>query len=178
MKNTIKILSLTVATLFALSVSSSFAAGFAVLDIEKIAKESKAVHDIQGKVSKKQDDFQKEITKKQSDLESDQKKLEAKKTILSKEAFEKEQKAFEKKIDSLKDLVEKRQNSLKKASTEAMNKVNDKMKEIITEIAKDKELNLILPSSQVVFSAESLDISAEVLEKLNKKVTKMDVKFE
>ncbi len=177
MKN-FKISLLAVAALFALNVSNSFAGEIAILDIEKIAKESKAVHDIQARVSKKQDEFQKEITKKQADLESDQKKLEAKKNILSKEAFEKEQKAFEKKIDALKELVEKRQNALKKASTDSMAKVNDKMKDIIGEIAKEKGLNLILPASQVVFSADSLDISAEVLEKLNKKVTKIEVKFE
>ncbi len=178
MKHKLKISLLAVSALFALSLSNSFAGDIAVLDIEKIAKESKAVHDIQVKVSKKQDEFQKEISKKQAELESDQKKLEAKKTTFSKEGFEKEQKAFEKKIDALKELVDKRQNSLKKASADSMAKVNDKMKEIISEIAKAKELNLIVPSSQVVFSADSLDISAEVLEKLNKKVTKIDVKFE
>lgn len=173
-----KFLSLTTFSLLAFGVSNVFASGIAVLDIERIAKESKAVHDIQAKVSKKQDEFQKEITKKQTEVESDQKRLEAKKTTFSKEGFEKEQKAFEKKIDALKELVEKRQNSLKKASADSMVKVNDKMKDIISEIAKEKELNLIIPSSQVVFSADSLDISAEVLEKLNKKVTKVDVKFE
>ena len=178
MKQKFKIASLTAAALFVFNLSSAFANEVAVLDIEKIAKESKAVHDIQARVSKKQDEFQKEITKKQTDLESEQKKLEAKKNILSKEAFEKEQKSFEKKIDALKELVDKRQNTLKKASTDSMAKVNDKMKDIIGEIAKEKGLNLILPASQVVFSADSLDISAEVLEKLNKKVTKIDVKFE
>ena len=42
------------AFLFTLGLSNSFAAtDIAVLDIEKIAKEAKAVHDIQNKVSRK-----------------------------------------------------------------------------------------------------------------------------
>lgn len=162
----------------ALSAANSFAANIAVLDIEKIAKEAKAVHDIQGKVAKKQEDYQKEINKKQAELESDQKKLENKKNILAKEAFEKEQKEFEKKIETLKVFVEKKQNSLKKASTDGMAKVNDKMKDIIAEMAKEKDLQVILPASQVVFSVDNLNITEEVLEKLNKKITKVDVKFE
>lgn len=166
---------LAIFALFAFS--SSFAGEIAVLDIEKIAKESKAVHDIQNQVSKKQDQFQKEITKKQSSLESDQKKLEAKRNILSKEAFEKEQKSFESKIEELKELVDSRQATLKKASADSMSEVNDKMKDIIGEIAKEKALTLIIPSSQVVFSVDSLDISDEVLERLNKKVKKIRVKF-
>lgn len=178
MKQKLTIAVLAICALFAMNLGNAFANEIAVLDIEKIAKESKAVHDIQNKVTKKQEEFQKEITKKQTSLESDQKKLEAKKNILSKEALEKEQKEFEKKIDSLKELVDKRQNSLKKASADSMAKVNDKMKEIIAEIAQERALTLILPTSQVVFSADKLDISSEVLEKLNKKVTKIDVKFE
>ena len=169
------------AAVFSLALAASNAnAGenIAVLDIEKIAKESKAVHDIQNKVTKKQDEFQKEITKKQESLEAEQKKLEAKKNILSKEAFEKEQKAFEKKIDDLKTFVEKKQNSLKKASADSMSQVNDRMKDIISEVAKEKELTLILPASQIVYSADNSDISAEVLERLNKKITKVSVKFD
>ncbi|MSP33325.1 MAG: OmpH family outer membrane protein [Rickettsiales bacterium] len=178
MNNKLKITLLAAFTTFMLHSASSFAGDIAVLDIEKIAKESKAVHDIQARVSNKQEEFQKEITKEQSKLEAEQKKLESKKSTFSKEGLEKEQKSFEKKVDALKALVEKRQASLKKASADSMAKVNDKMKDIIAEIAKEKQLNLIIPSSQVVFSTESLDISAEVLEKLNKKVTKIDVKFE
>lgn len=178
MKQKITILLSTIATFLTLGAVSSFASDVAVLDIEKIGKESKAVLDIQAKVVKKQEEFRKEITKKQTSLQSDQKKLEAKKNILSKEAFEKEQREFEKKIDSLNELVEKRQNTLKKAQEDSTTKVNDKMKEIITEIAKEKQLSLIIPASQTVFSADNLDISNEVIEKLNKKITKVDVKFD
>ena len=55
MKN--KFLSLAAFSLLAFGMSNSFAGEIAVLDIEKIAKESKAVHYIQAKVSKKQDEF-------------------------------------------------------------------------------------------------------------------------
>ncbi len=87
MKQKLTIAVLAICALFAMNLGNAVANEIAVLDIEKIAKESKAVHDIQNKVTKKQEEFQKEITKKQTSLESDQKKLEAKKNILSKEAF-------------------------------------------------------------------------------------------
>jgi len=176
MKHKITILLASFATLFA--INAACAGEIGVLDIEKIAKESKAVADVQNKVTKKQDEFQKEINKKQAELESDQKKLESKKNILSKEAFEKEQKEFEKKIDALKAFVEKKQASLKKASADGMAKINDKMKDIVADIAKEKQLTIIFPISQVAFSVDSLDISSEVITKLNKDVTKVDVKFE
>jgi len=61
---------------------------------------------------------------------------------------------------------------------ESMSKVNEIIKEIIADIAKDKNYEVIIPASQTVFFNETLDISEEVLKKLDKKFTKVDVKFE
>lgn len=163
---------------FALFAFNASAAGVGILDVEKIVKESSAMRDIQNKVSKKQDEYQKEVTKKQDELESEQKRIEGKKNVLSKEAFEKETKGFEKKIDDLKTFVDKKQNSLKKASMESMSKVNDKIKDIIADISKERELDVIVPASQTLYYKDELDISSEVLKRLNKKITKVDVKFE
>ncbi len=163
---------------FALFSLNATAGGVGILDVEKIIKESAVMRDIQSKVSKKQDEYQKEVTKKQDVLESDQKKLEAKRNILSKDAFEKETKAFEKKIDELKTFVDKKQNSLKKASMDSMGKINDKIKDLIADISKEQDLDIIIPASQTLFYKDQLDISAEVLKRLNKKISKFDVKFE
>ena len=161
-----------------LFVNNASASEIGVLDVEKIVKESSAMRDIQNKISKKQDEYQKEVTKKQNELEADQKRIENKKNVLSKEALEKETKTFEKKIDDLKSFVDKKQNSLKKASLDSMGKVNDKIKEIIADISKEKGLDAIIPASQALYYKDELDISDEVLKKLNKKITKVDVKFE
>ena len=161
-----------------LFIGNAVASEVGVLDVEKIVKESSAMRDIQNKISKKQDEYQKEVTKKQNELEADQKRIESKKNVLSKDALEKETKTFEKKIDDLKNFVEKKQNSLKKASLDSMGKVNDKIKEIIADISKEKNLDAIIPASQTLYYKDELDVSDEVLKRLNKKITKVDVKFE
>lgn len=170
--------------LLILSVVSAFfafnanATSIGVLDVEQIVKESKAMKDIQSKVSAKQDEYQKEVTAKQSDLEKEQKRIEAKKNVLSAEAFDKEAKAFEAKVGALKEFVDKKQNSLKKASLDSMGKVNDKIKDIIAAISKEKNLDVIVPSSQALYYKDELDISEEVLKRLNKEIVKVSVKFE
>jgi Skp family chaperone for outer membrane proteins len=169
---------LTITLISCLAFTNANASNIAILDLEKIIKESKAMRDIQNKVNKRQDEYQKEVTKKQNDLENEQKSIEAKKTVLSKDGFEKEVQKFEKKVDDLKTYVDRKQNSLKKASMESMSKVNEIIKEIIGEISKDKNYEVIIPASQTVFFEDSLDISEEVLKKLDKKITKVEVKFE
>ncbi len=59
-----------------------------------------------------------------------------------------------------------------------MGKVNDKIKDIIADISKEKDLDVIMPSAQALYYKDELDISEEVLTRLNKKITKADVKFE
>ena len=169
---------ITLLALFSFISLNANAGGIGILDVEKIVKESSAMRDIQGKVSKKQDEYQKDVTKKQTSLEAEQKKIESKKNVLSKDALEKENQVFEKKVEDLKAFVEKKQNSLKKASLDGKSKVNDKIKDIIAEISKEKNLDVIIPSQQALYYKDELDISAEVLNKLNKKIIKVDVKFE
>jgi outer membrane protein len=161
-----------------MAISNAKAADIAVLDVENIVKNSAVMKDVQNKVSKKQTEYQKEIDKRQTALEAEGKKLDSKKGILSEEAFNKEQAGFDKKIGDLKDYLEKRQNSLKKASFDAMAKVNDKIRDIIADISKEKKLQLVVPASQTLFYDNEIDISSEVLKRLNAKLTKVDVKFE
>ena len=179
MKHRFLINKIVLTILFAvLTITNSNASSIGILDLEKIIKDSKAMRDIQNKVNKKQDEYQKEVSKKQTDLENEQKTIEGKKSVLSKDGFEKEVQKFEKKVDDLKTFVDRKQNSLKKASMESMSKVNENIKEIIGEIAKDKNFDVIIPASQTVYYADSLDITEEVLKKLDKMITKVDVKFE
>jgi outer membrane protein len=166
------------AAILALFTVNSNASEVAILDVEKIVKESDAMRDIQAKVSKKQEEYQKEVKKKEDELEKEQKRIEGKKSMLSEEALKKEEKEFLEKFDNLKTFVDRKQNSLKKASLEAMSKVNDEIKVIIETIAKEKSLDVIIPASQALYFKDSLDISAEVLEKLNKNLKKVKVTFE
>lgn len=168
---------LTSAIFFAL-ITNSYAETIGIIDVEKIIQESTAIVDIQSKVDKKKSAYESEIEKKQSALQQEQKKIEAKKDVLSQESFEKEVKAFDKKLEDLKTYIDRKQNSLKKASLEAMSKVNDKVKIIVSEVAKEKEFNIVIPASQTVHFDENLDITEEVLKRLNKKISKVDVKFE
>jgi outer membrane protein len=175
--NQIKNLVLLTAFFSFIGFASANATNVAILDIENIVKNSLVMKDIQGKISKKQTEFQKEIDKKQSQLEAENKKLESKKSILAEDAYAKEQATFDKKVGELRDHLEKRQNSLKKASAESLSKVNEKIKEIIVELSKEKKFDIVIPSSQTLYYDETIDISSEVLKRLNKKITKVDVKF-
>lgn len=176
MKTTIKKFSalFLLATFINLGVAN--ASTIAVVDLENVLKNCNAMKDAQNKISKKQAGFQKEIDKKQSALEKESKQIESKKNILSEEAFSKEQIAFGKKVDELRELVNSRQDALKKASLDAISQINDKIKDVVEEIRKEKDLDVIISSSSTIYYKSDLDLSDEVTKRLNKKISKINVK--
>ena len=166
---------LLLVTIFA-NFGTANAQNIAVVDLENVLKNCDAMKDAQQKISKKQSTFQKEIDKKQESLEKESKQINAKKSVLSDDAFAKEQDKFSKKIDDLKEVVNSRQESLKKSSLDAISKINDKVKEVVEEIRKEKNLDVILSSASTIYHNDNLDISSDVIARLNKKISKIDVK--
>ncbi len=147
-----------------------------VVDLESVLKNCDAMKDAGQKISKKQSGFQKEIDKQQAALEKESKQVNSKKGVLSEEAFAKEQEKFSKKVDALKELVNTRQDSLKKVSLDTISKINDKIKESVEEIRKEQNIDVILSSSSTIFYKDELDISADITKKLNKKISKVEIK--
>lgn len=172
-----KYLVLLTSVLILFSFESKAEQKIAVLDVDKIVQESKVMKDVRAKIGKKQDEFQKEISRKQNTLEAEQKKLESRKSVLSKEAYEKEQQVFEKKVEELRVFVDKKQSILKKAQVESMTKINDKMKEVVDKISKTQSIDVILSAAQTLSYKDEIDISDHVLKELDKKIAKLDIKF-
>jgi outer membrane protein len=159
------------------ALSSAKAEKIAILDLENVLKNSDAMKYAQKKISSRQSDYQKEINKKQSSLENEGKKINSKRNVLSKEAFAKEQEKFAVKLEELKEFVDSKQESLKKASLKAVSKINDKLEDVIEDVREEKNIDIIISASSTVFYKESLDISSDVLKRLNKKITKVSVSF-
>lgn len=158
--------------------SNASSSKIAVINVDETLNKSLVLKDINLKIDKKKEEFQKEVSKKQEDLESEQKKLESRKKLLTKEKFDKEAQEFVKKVENFKAEIENRENILKKASFDALNKVTIELKAIVDDIAKDKSIDVVVNSNQIVFAKEDIDISNQAREALDKKISKVDVIFE
>ena len=74
--------------------------------------------------------------------------------------------------------ADKKQNSLNKASLDAIGKINDQVKKVVKDISEEKQIDVVIGSSQIVFSNKNvLDISSDVVARLNKTITKVEIKF-
>jgi outer membrane protein len=150
----------------------------AVVDIQRVMKDSTAAKDVREQLEKKQKSFQAEITKKEEALQEEDKELGKKRSVLSKEAFEEKASAFRTKATDVQKDVQSKKALLDSAFENSLNDIQKVVTDIIKDLSNEKGFLLAMPSSQILYTDSGLDISSEVLKRLNEKLPKLEVKFE
>lgn len=157
--------------------SPAFAGGVGIINIEKIMKESKAAQSIRTQLQDKQKGFQADLDSKQKQLQAEDQSLVKQKNTLSKDAFEKKVKDFQAKAAGAEREIQTKKAALDKAFTAALKEVQDKVIGISKEIADAKDMDLVVSSSQVLYGKPSLDITDDVLKKLDASLPSVQVKI-
>ena len=148
----------------------------AVFDAQSVITNSIAAKNANDVLQKRKDQFQQEITKKEKELDLEKRKIKGKKEILSEERYQEEVAKFGIKFENFKNYVEERQIILKNASSEVLVEIEEVLRDIINDIAKEQNIDLILPSEGVIFSKDEFDVSPLALTRLNKNLKKITIK--
>lgn len=157
--------------------NSKFSVNIAIVDVQLILEKSLAISGIREFVYAINQNIQNEFSKKESELKKAEEEIFKKKSTLNEEDFNKEVSEFEKELSvTQKDLQDKRLR-LEQAHSEAIQKVHTKTIEIITQLSKKYNFNLVLPSSQVLFAEDRLNITQEVLSILNNTLKEVKVSY-
>ncbi len=149
----------------------------AVVNIQYVMKESTAARNVREQLENKQKSFQADITKKEEALQKEDKELGKQKSVLAKAAFDEKLRAFRTKATDVQKDVQSKKAMLDSAFEQALNDIQKVVTDIISDISKEKGFAIAIPTSQILFADTKLDISSEVLERLNKKLPKLEVKF-
>lgn len=142
----------------------------AVLDVQKILRDSSAMKNIREQVIKYGSTFEKEIEKERNEIRSTNQELARQRTILSPDAFAEKRRLFEEKVVGVQRLVQQRQRELDASRNKAMAEVNKVYTEIVAKLAAERNLAVILRKVQTVFTVSTLDVTQEILSRLNNKL--------
>lgn len=148
----------------------------AVIDYQRILLEAAASKSIAEQMDSRRKAFQDEIGKEEQRLHEARKALSKQRSVLSDEAFETKQGEFETEYAGVRELAADRRKQLEDASAEAINEVKGALIEIVTSIAEERGFNLVLPSSQILFFSRQIDLTDEVLSKLDARLSKVAVR--
>ena len=150
----------------------------AVVDFRGVLAKSEAARNIRSAVDEKRQELRKYFLEVENGLRDEQKDLSKKRSIVTAEAFEQRARKLKEKAQSAQKLAQTSNQKLKKSFDQAMDKVQKELLRIVAEVAEESGVGVVLFRSAIVIAVKKLDISKEVLQRLNKKLPEVKVRFE
>ena len=150
----------------------------AVVDFRGVLAKSEAARNIRSAVDEKRQELRKYFLEVENSLREEQQSLSKKRSIVTAEAFEKRARKLKAKAQSAQKLAQTSNQKLKKSFDQAMDKVQKELLRIVAEVAEESGVGVVLFRSAIVIAVKKLDISKEVLQRLNKKLPDVKVRFE
>ena len=150
----------------------------AVVDFRGVLAKSEAARNIRSAVDVKREELRKYFLEVENSLRDEQKDLSKKRSIVTAEAFEQRARKLKEKAQSAQKLAQTSNQKLKKSFDQAMDKVQKELLRIVAEVAEESGVGVVLFRSAIVIAVKKLDISKEVLQRLNKKLPEVKVRFE
>ncbi len=139
----------------------------AVIDYQRILRDAAAARSIRDQIEARRKSYQDEISKQELRLHEADKAVAKQHSLLTAEAFAEKRREYEQEVAEVQKMVQDRRRELDNVSAAALNEVKKALIEVVTSIADERGFNLVLPSSDVLFFARKIDLTDEVLTKLD-----------
>ena len=143
-----------------------------VIDLQKVLETSSAGKLIQAALKKQKDKMESDLKVKGTEIEKISKRLERESMVMSKEMREEKEREQRIKINDFKSLQKKYRSDLQKLEVQLMNQLQKDVKELVDAIGKKNGYLLIVNKYTVLYSPRSIDITDDLIKKLNAKTAK------
>ena len=146
----------------------------AVIDVGAVERQSVAWESLRAQIESRRAAFQGQLVEQQNALEAEQRELLAQQNVLTPEAFQTKQQEFRQKLAQLQALGRQRKQELDRLYASARRQIREKLREVVSEIAAERGVNLMLNMSRedrtVSFVDNALIVTEEALTRLNEKI--------
>lgn len=173
------VVSLAVALGLSLSAVAAQAAGPAVIlvvDTQGVFAQSKAGQSIRSQYEEQVKKIMADGKKTDDALQADAKKLQEERSLLSQEDLQKRVQSLQQRTGEFQQSIQIKQQGLQLGVQRAESQVEAALRPIFAEIMKEQKATLLLDQAVVLAGGADLDISAEVLRRLNEKLARVEVK--
>ncbi|MEM7224211.1 MAG: OmpH family outer membrane protein [Pseudomonadota bacterium] len=145
----------------------------AILDVERIYLTASAARALKKDINTRSQPARDALAKRESQLVQENTQLSRQRSVLSQEVYAQKSQDLAQKLAQLerdsRDLRERQEDQLKKGLLE----IQVVVKDVVQEIADEKGFDLVLANRVVMLQADTLDITQETLDRLDKKLPKI-----
>lgn len=157
---------------------SVFAQGIATLNYVKLENQSKVSKNIAEQIQERQKKLEIEVSDIQKTVQKKVEELEKARSVLTGKALEQKRESLQKELMKMEENLKKKAQKLEEIKNEALITVNEKIKSISAEIAKEKNYDAVIAEAGVVYAKPELDITDDVLKELDKKLPKLKINWD
>lgn len=140
---------------------------FAIIDVQKILRESTAVRGLTARIESERQAYQAELRKKEEAVRAADQELARQRSILTADAYAAKRRDLEQQMAGLQREVRERKRALDQAFGQGMNRIQTELAKVAAEIADQNGLDLILSKATVVIVKPEFEFTAEALKRLN-----------
>jgi outer membrane protein len=148
-----------------------------VVDVQSLLQNSKSAKMVRQQIEGKRNEYAKEISQQEETLRQERDALQRQQSSLSADALNQKGREFQAKVNELDRNVQSKRQALERSNAEALEKIQEVMLKIITDIAKDRKANLVFQRSELVLFDQGFDVTDEVLQKLDDQLPTLTVNF-
>ena len=149
-----------------------------VLDLNKVLLDAKAAKNAAEEIEKIAQDIENELKSSDENMIKEQNKLIEAQSIMAPEAFEIKRKEYEEKVQNYNIERQNKLISVDKLVESSRNEILNNLKPILEDMSDKKGITVILEKGTVLLNAETMDITDEVIKRLNKDLPKIKVSLE
>jgi outer membrane protein len=139
----------------------------AVINYQRVMAEAKAPASIRDQVDARRKVLQDAIAKERQRLVTAEKELAKQRAVLSAEAFDERRGEFDKKVDDVEKSLQERGRRIERQAASALNEVRDAIIRIVGGLSEERGFNIVLPSSGVLLFSPRVDLTRDVIARLD-----------
>ena len=147
----------------------------AIVDIQRILQDSLASKSVQKQLDARRSKFQSEIEDEENGLRAAEQELAKLRDKLQTQAYADREQQLRQRFAAVEAHVQARRRVLDQSYTDAMNTVRSALLDIVGSVARERGANLAVVKQQALWTDQPLDITDEVLKRLDQKLPKVDV---
>ena len=139
-----------------------------IVDVQKILRDSQASRSLQPQIEKLRKNYQSSLRKREAELRKASQELQRQRAILSPQAFAKRRNAYEETARKAQVDFQQRKRQLDDVYGAAMRTIQKSMVVAAAKVAEERKFDIVLPKSLVLLADQKLDITGEVLRRIDK----------
>ena len=147
----------------------------AIVDVQRILQESMAAKSVQKQLEAQRAKFQSEIESEENGLRQAEQDLSKERNQLAAQIYADREQQLRQRFSTVETHVQARRKVLDQSFSDSMNAVRAALLDVVDKAAREHGANIVVVKQQALWTDQPLDITDEVLKRLDLKLPKVDV---